>query len=375
MATKRQCLWITAPLLMGVWCVGGQARAHELGCEKTVDGQSLVVVDHYPATLTWRLTVRNTHPTAVSTVLSVSDPMLEARGFSWATPFDLDVGQAASATFDTTVSSFADCVALGGDPAPVALNIAVTQQMSVDNVMTAGWDLGEAQCTARVVCRPPDGTAPSNPPVSSEPSPPDGGQPVGSQPSGGQPVSGQPSGTQIFVSRPGESVSVSDQPIGPDISNPGGGPVVSRTVGFFETQPDVLDQCLAQGPIDIGGMNIDSTVAALGLLWGSPQRFFHGEPRSDLDRARFLAARQVLAAECNHRLFGGRADTIIAQTKTELRRQDCGRLAALESELAAFADAGSIQPLPGRWQIGSATPRAARDRGIDPTTPSGQSCR
>jgi hypothetical protein len=192
-------------------------------------------------------------------------------------------------------------------------------------------------------------------------------------------VSSPPAGIQTFFSRPGESVSVSSGGSEPDVSSPPDGgvtpPIVARTIGFFDTHPEALDQCLAKGAIEIGAMKVESTVAALGLLWGSPQRFFHGEPRSDLDRARFLAARQVLAAECNQRLFGGRIATIIAQTKSELPRRDCGRLAALESELSAFADAGSTQPLPGGWQIRNATPRAARDRGIDPTTPSGQSCR
>jgi hypothetical protein len=328
---------------MGALLVAGPLLAHELDCEKTVDGESIVIVDHYPSTLTWRLTVRNTHPTAVSTVLSISDPMLEARGFSWATPFDLAVGAEASATFDTSVGSFSDCVALGGVGSGPVIDIAVSQQVPVDNVMTAGWDLGEAQCTARVICRP----------------------------DAGQPVSGRPDGGQIFVSRPGNSVTVgSSQPDGGETP-----PIVGRTIGFFKTQPDVVDQCLAGGAIDLGGMKIDSTVAALGLLWGSPQRFLHGEHRSDLDRARFLAARQAFVAECNQRLFGGRADTIIAQTKTELRRQDCGRLSALENELAAFADAGSGRPLPAGWKLGVATPRSARDRAIDPTTPSGQSCR
>jgi hypothetical protein len=52
--------WIvmTAAMLMG-----RVAFAHELACEKQVNGESVYEVRSYPATLEWTMTVHNVHPT------------------------------------------------------------------------------------------------------------------------------------------------------------------------------------------------------------------------------------------------------------------------------------------------------------------------
>src|SRR5262249_60247161 len=48
------------------------------------------------------------------------------------------------------------CAALGGASLdPTRTVTLLTRQVVVDNVMTATWDLGEAQCRARILCRPP----------------------------------------------------------------------------------------------------------------------------------------------------------------------------------------------------------------------------
>ena len=50
--------------------LSSSAGAHELVCEKTVDGNVVREVTHYPAKLRFKIMVTNTHPTDASTALN-----------------------------------------------------------------------------------------------------------------------------------------------------------------------------------------------------------------------------------------------------------------------------------------------------------------
>jgi hypothetical protein len=128
---------------------GSAASAHDLICQKTVNGQSAVTVDHYPVTVTYGFTVTNIHPTDVSIADTADDALLASRGFVFtpAPPFALDVGASTSMTFDVTLASEADCLALAALDGTVDANI--------DNVFVVTFDSGSAMCTARVTCGSP----------------------------------------------------------------------------------------------------------------------------------------------------------------------------------------------------------------------------
>lgn len=125
------------------------AQAHELSCEKTVNGASYVEVSSYPTTLHYVLTVNNTSTSYGSDVLTASDPLLEARGFSFspAPPFSLDLAQSASDSFDVVLNSPTECLALAAADG--------TADDRIDNVFSTSWESGSAQCTASVKCIPP----------------------------------------------------------------------------------------------------------------------------------------------------------------------------------------------------------------------------
>src|SRR2546430_8823025 len=94
--------------------LSSSAGAHELTCRKTVDGDAVHEVTHYPAKLHFKVTVINTHPTDASTALSVHDDLMEALGISFmpAPPFTLDVGKSTEFAFDVTVKDEAQCLQL-----------------------------------------------------------------------------------------------------------------------------------------------------------------------------------------------------------------------------------------------------------------------
>jgi hypothetical protein len=295
-----------------------------------------------------------------STVLSISDPMLEALGFQFtpAPPFSLDVGAETTASFQITVNSFADCVALGGDVLPVFTGDflkgpQLTEDTPVDNVMGTSWDLGDAQCTARVVCRMPGCAATADEPAC---------------------ISCADVGVCMSCDKSAPPTMCVPTETAPPPQN-ASKPVASQTFGFFMSHPDAVTACLAMGSVDLGAFKVQSSVEGMGLLWGSPERFYGGALRGELDRARFLLAREALAGACNHRLFGTHTDSLVAQAAAELRGHDCGRLEALAAELSRFADSGSMRPLPAGFSPGRAAPKAARALAIDPTTAQGGGCR
>lgn len=289
---------------------GGVADAHDLRCDKTVDGDAIEVIGTYPAFVTWEMTVRNVNPSDPSTALAVSDPMLQTAG--WSVPFDLpltlEVDEAVNATFGMAIDSFARCAELAHAPT------GGTVSVNLDNVFSVGWDVGTAQCTARIICSPPASPTPDNP---------------------------------------------------------------TRTMAFFAIHEQALQRCLDVAPIDLGFIRISTLERALGLLWGSPMMFPDHSPRDSLDRARFLLGRQTLVGVCNRRLFGSTPapSQLLDEGVAALSGLSCGEMSNLEERIAAFNDSGAAVPLPAGFDPGPATPTDAAERAVDPTEASGQTCR
>src|SRR5512141_764738 len=99
-------IWAAALLaLAGVT----RAAAHDLTCDKTVNGQVSLAVSAYPATLHYEWTVHNV-ANAPSTVLSLRDSMATSLGLT--EPVTLSVGGSTSGAYDVTLASYEQCVAL-----------------------------------------------------------------------------------------------------------------------------------------------------------------------------------------------------------------------------------------------------------------------
>jgi len=124
--------------------LSGAAFAHEFACEKTVDGAVVRVVEHYPATLHFKVVLTNTHPDDKSTALAVRDEVMAALGASFTpVPFTLEVGQSAELSASVTVQDQAGCLRLS-HPAACA--------SGADGAFQVVFDGGVAQCAARLVC-------------------------------------------------------------------------------------------------------------------------------------------------------------------------------------------------------------------------------
>lgn len=285
------------------------ARAHELVCEKTVNGAAVVEVDSYPATVTFQAIVRNVHPTDVSIVEWVSDPFRDPPREEL--DLALPVGGSETFQYEVTIASYDECVALAGDAGMSCL--ADGGCARVDNRFAAGWDHGEAQCTARVVCKPTD--VPPPPP---------------------------PSGA-------------------------------TRTLGFWKTHVDAAAACIAAGDIDLGFVTLDSTEDLLGLLWASPARYPSADPRDALARFRLLLARQTAVATCNTRAFGT-TTPLVADAVAALGGTACEDIKDLIDDVTAFNEHGDDLGFPEGFVAGVASPVEARQIGVDPTSPTGETC-
>ena len=124
--------------------LAGTARAPDFACEKTVDGEVVHVVESYPATLTFKVVLTNTHPSDRSTALSLRDDVFARIGAKLpAVPLTLDVGQSAEFTATVTVQNDADCMRLAA---------AQVCSRTFDEAFQVLFDGGVAQCSARVVC-------------------------------------------------------------------------------------------------------------------------------------------------------------------------------------------------------------------------------
>jgi hypothetical protein len=126
------------------------AHAHELWCEKTVNGQELTVVWQYPATLEFSVWIRNTHLTDASVIESATDSMHE---LDLALPMSLPVGGEVRTGYTMTIDSFEECARIAGtDPMWASAHFS--------NWAEIGWDLGSTMCHAEVVCERPEGEQP-----------------------------------------------------------------------------------------------------------------------------------------------------------------------------------------------------------------------
>lgn len=157
--------WKEMVALAAIVAVPSAARAHAFVCEKTVAlgegrGGAEAHVHAYPATLRYDFAIANTHPTEVSIIEGLVDPMFP-EGLGVALPFPIPLGGSTSASKTVTVESYEDCLALegraegeaatGGDP------------ITITNTLTVVFD-GEAAawCSAQVICHPPEPPPPGD---------------------------------------------------------------------------------------------------------------------------------------------------------------------------------------------------------------------
>lgn len=141
MTLTGKVLGATAMML----AVAPLANAHELECEKTVNGETLLELSEFPATLDYLLTIRNIHPESASTVTDASDPLLEGEGWT-GFPDNLVIpfGDEADDTFSIELETFEDCLSLATNDG--------TSDAFIDNTFTVEWDDGSSVCAARVHC-------------------------------------------------------------------------------------------------------------------------------------------------------------------------------------------------------------------------------
>ncbi|WP_224240295.1 hypothetical protein [Hyalangium gracile] len=300
--------------------VGSTASAHEFDCEKRVNGQAVVHIEEYPTTVRFDDRLINIHPTAQSVAIGAEDASLATHGwsFQYALPMAVPVGGAADQKFLLQVNSYEECRAMAAQDG--------ADDGAFDTTFRVVWPLGEDQCAARLVC-----DAPYAPPP--------------------------PTDCETTDSCPE--------------------PRVTRDEGFFKVHEQALQQCVDLFPIELGGVGTVSTLRqALGVLWGSPSLYRNGEPRTPLDTARLLLARQVLVAHCNAYLFGSYPIPVdlLENGRAALSSNQCQGIGALRAALREMNVEGRTQPLPGDFEAGSATPGHAQSIAEDFTQPSGQSC-
>ncbi len=293
---------------------GALAQAHEFTCEQTLDGARVQAVARYPATLRYQLTVTNSHPTDASEALGVEDALLAPSGFRFtpAAPFRVPGGASVSSSHTLTLKDEAACLALAAQDGTV--------DRFIDNALTVTWDTGTAVCTTRAVCGGAAG---------------------------------------------GETPAPECQP----------GPGATRGLGFWKTHVDAASACLAQGPVDVGLATLTSMADVEGLLWGSPARFADGTPRGELDRQRFLLARELLVATCNVRVLQAvpASPELLSRAREALAGKDCAALASHAAKLERFHGCAREAALPG-LAFGKADPRLALRLAKDASAPSGGTC-
>jgi hypothetical protein len=153
---------------------------------------------------------------------------------------------------------------------------------------------------------------------------------------------------------------------------------VTRTLGFFKSHLMPLQACLDVGAIDLGPgfALIDTLEEALGLLWGDPPYFWDGTKRNELEKARFLLARQTLVAVCNTRLFEAEPSpsTLIDDALAALAGYDCSDMLALAWAVDMFNNSGTGEQFPEAMTKGPSTPQDAQDLAVDPSLQTGGSC-
>ncbi|WP_342377854.1 hypothetical protein NVS55_00995 [Myxococcus stipitatus] len=187
-------------------------------------------------------------------------------------------------------------------------NLDGTPDNNIDNQFTAGFDLGSGLCTARVTCGPQTGCTNA-----------------------------------------------------------------TRGLDFWRNHIPAVTQCLAGGPIPVASLGIVVALPdAEGLLWGNPDNYpITNLPRSELDRIRFLAARAMLVATCNQRVFGGATvpPNLLALILTALGTVDCDTLTTLTGQLDTYNASCETAPFPAGFDPGPSTPEAAQALAVDFTLP------
>lgn len=314
----------------------GVAGAHELTCDKTVNGEHYLELTEYPAMVEWKVRINNVHPTSPSVVESFYDALIPF-DFDPAPPFAIPVGGYAETSFATTLGDYMQCIYIA------SLDGRVDKY--IDNTARVTWDLGEAQCSARVSCE-------FSPPCEGPNCPCEG------------------------PNCPCEGPNCPCE--GPNCPPPGG---TTRTRGFYQTHLLAMSQCLAAGgPIVLGDLATISTLEdAMGIFWGSVPRFPDNSFRNQYERGRFQLAVQTLAGVCNARLFGATPDPAnLIATALGLLEEPYSCTAAYRDEVSDAHDAmddfnnsGDAGAFPPGFVPGPATPQTARDLAADPTTPDG----
>lgn len=307
-----------AAAVAAVLGLGGVASAHELRCDKFINFEDEARVYDYPAAVDVRYRVYNIHPTDTSVALSAEDPLLVPYGFHFTpgTPLALPVGTYVDSSFTLELYDYEDCLRLAAEDG--------LRDEFVDTYFRVTWPLGETQCSARLICLPPQYTDDCE-------------------------------------------------------LNPESCPLVrppTRDEGFFKTHPKALEACLAGGGVDLGALGqVTTPEQALGLLWGSPALYVSGEPRTRGDALRFDVGRQSLVAACNERVFGtSPSGEVVEKARAALAGNDCGAMEGALEALKSFNGSGVSQPSPSGVDVGAASPVRARALAADFTRPSGLDC-
>lgn len=306
------------------------ASASAFVCTETVNLQPSVLVQQFPATVTWDLTVTEAscawcatqppnhfcHGTCGnSVVMSETDAPLEAflgATIPWETTnpfyvppfaFWLSNGASLTTTVSGTLSSYADCATRARNiPPPYGPVLPdANGVITFTDAYRVNWNLDGVQppyvdCSATLQCIPPQGQ--------------------------------------------------------------------TRTLGYFKTHPDATAACVSEGAIDLGFITVPAgdTSFALGILYASPAKYADGTKRSALDQSRILLARQLLVAICNGRVFDSApADpSIISGAQSALAGTSCGNMNWLQGQLDAFNNSGDT----GENQFGSAAPGTYPDPSV-----------
>lgn len=286
------------------------AQAHSFVCQKTVNGTNMLEVASYPTTLSYVLTVSNSHATSASTAQSVSDPAMSSLGFTFepAAPFTLPVGGTVTDTFEVMLNSVEDCIDL-------AAKDGVADDRFV-NVFTVAWDRSSAQCSATVICKQP----PPPPPP-----PPEGGA----------------TRTPGFFKTHEQALQACLDEGAIELGSVTVDSMASA-LGLLWGSPASFDTGEKRGDLDRARFLLSRHL----LVATCNTRLFGTQPEGDL----------------------------LADGAAALSGTDCGLMHDLAGSLDEFNNSGDDEDFPEGFVKGPATPRHAAGMADDPTAPSGGMC-
>lgn len=122
------------------------ARAHEVICEKTVNGVQTLEVTSYPTTLNYQIVLENVSSSA-SIVTSVTDPMFPTIPVTLPLTLPLEGSTSTITLPPLVIDTFEECEELATTDGPPP---------AIVNTVTVGFDGGTNTCWAKVICKPPD---------------------------------------------------------------------------------------------------------------------------------------------------------------------------------------------------------------------------